>query len=94
MSFPQLEVLLDWSHQLAEAANFLTLQNVVHRDMKLNNVLVSRDGLLKVCDFGLAIQTPTADLSIRYFPDRPIGGNPAHLAPEVLSASSFRGECL
>ena len=53
--------------------------------MKLNNVLVSGDGTLKVCDFGFAVRTPSAELTIRNFPHMPLGGNTAHLAPEVLN---------
>ena len=80
----QFEIFLDWSKQLAEAANFLTVHRVVHRDMKLSNVLVAGDGRLKVCDFGAAIQTESADLKEPYHPRMSPGGNTEHLAPEVL----------
>ena len=56
--------------------------------MKLNNVLVSREGVLKVCDFGFAVQTEDAELTLRYYPNMPVGGNPSHLAPEVLLAAT------
>ena len=84
--------MLDWSRQLAEAANFLTVHRVVHRDMKLNNVLVTEDGRLKVCDFGFATQTDSDELSLRYCANMPVGGNPAHLAPEVMNLPSAQGE--
>ena len=83
----QVEVFLNWSVQLAEAGKFLSQNGVVHRDMKLDNVLVSRDGVFKVCDFGFALQAQPSNLTTcikRY--DGP-GGNPAHLAPEVLTAA-------
>lgn len=29
-------------------------KNIVHRDLKTSNLLYSNDGILKICDFGLA----------------------------------------
>ena len=40
--------------QILEGMMFLHSQFVLHRDLKPSNVLVSRDGLLKFADFGMA----------------------------------------
>ena len=29
-------------------------KNIVHRDLKTSNLLYSNEGILKICDFGLA----------------------------------------
>jgi serine/threonine protein kinase len=39
---------------LLEAVEWLHSRSVMHRDMKLCNILMTRHGRLKLCDFGLA----------------------------------------
>uniref|UniRef100_A0A3Q2GGA2 Cyclin-dependent kinase-like 2 n=1 Tax=Cyprinodon variegatus TaxID=28743 RepID=A0A3Q2GGA2_CYPVA len=40
--------------QILRAANFCHQQNVIHRDIKPENILVSQEGVVKLCDFGFA----------------------------------------
>jgi Tol biopolymer transport system component len=49
--------LLDVATQLAEALAKAHESGIVHRDLKPENVIVSKDGYVKVLDFGLARQT-------------------------------------
>jgi tetratricopeptide (TPR) repeat protein len=49
---------------------------LVHRDFKPENVLIARDGRVRVTDFGLATDAQDADAEH--------GGTPAYLAPEQL----------
>lgn len=41
-------------YQLVSAVDFCHSQKVVHRDIKPENLLISRHGILKLCDFGFA----------------------------------------
>jgi mitogen-activated protein kinase 1/3 len=41
-------------HQLLSAVKFIHDADVVHRDIKPSNILISEDGHVKLCDFGLS----------------------------------------
>lgn len=40
--------------QLVDGIYYLHTHNIIHRDLKPTNILVSKDGILKIADFGLA----------------------------------------
>ncbi|MEZ4220499.1 MAG: protein kinase [Polyangiaceae bacterium] len=50
---------------------------LVHRDFKLDNVLMDDDGTPRVSDFGLALRTEVREFAAR-------AGTPAYMAPEQL----------
>ncbi len=75
---------VEYAAQICRALEHAHARNIIHRDIKPHNILVSKDGVLKVADFGIAraatgSQTMTAESmtmgSVHYFsPEQARGG--------------------
>ncbi|KAL9932755.1 hypothetical protein V8E36_008454 [Tilletia maclaganii] len=55
------------THQILVAVAFVHSKNLVHTDIKPDNILVTDDGILKLPDFGLASDIGTAKISVGTF---------------------------
>ena len=66
---------------VADALDHVHDRGVVHRDVKPANILVSRDGMVKLADLGIA----TAAESTKITQTGAVIGTPAYLAPERLA---------
>jgi 5'-AMP-activated protein kinase catalytic alpha subunit len=58
---------------------------VVHRDIKLDNILLDQRGLLKLGDFGVSRAIKNEILKDQC-------GTPAYIAPEVLLNKGYNGK--
>ncbi|KAJ6639895.1 Ribosomal protein S6 kinase alpha-5, partial [Pseudolycoriella hygida] len=69
--FAELIVALERMHE----------QNIVHRDIKTENVMIDKDGHIQLVDFGLSIKLRPRQRTNTY------GGSVLYMSPEILSHS-------
>ena len=80
------ELTLKMTEQILQAVLYLEKTRVRHLDIKPSNVLIQDENRPVLCDFGCAIQFPDSSFVLEYSRGVHVGGNRAHLAPEVLTS--------
>eukprot|EP00755_Sulcionema_specki_P010988 Sspe_Gene.47904::Locus_24661_Transcript_1_1_Confidence_1.000_Length_3507::g.47904::m.47904/K06228/FU; fused len=78
------DVVRKIAKQLAKALHYLHSNRIIHRDMKPQNILIGRNGTVKLCDFGFA-----RAMSYNTMVLTSIKGTPLYMAPELVQEQPY-----
>lgn len=80
------ELVRKYTRQLLLGLEYLHSQNIMHRDLKGGNVLVTRDGNIKLTDFGASKVNQETTLLEGC---KSLTGSPFWMAPEVIEQTPY-----
>lgn len=80
LNYPECRIILK---RLAEAMSYFHAKDIAHRDLKLENILYIQEGVIKVIDFGFAVQSKEKQ--------RTFCGTPTYMAPEIVKRVPYKG---
>ena len=72
------ETVVDVMRQSAQALRYASALDIVHRDVKPGNIIVRKDGVVKIADFGCAITRNTVG------PQLGLAGSLPYMSPEQI----------
>jgi len=76
-----------FARQIASAVDYCHRNSIVHRDLKIENILISKTGDIKIIDFGLSnLFAPDEDRKLKTY-----CGSLYFAAPELLQAKPYTG---
>ncbi|KAL4429132.1 hypothetical protein ABPG74_015160 [Tetrahymena malaccensis] len=78
---PYITIILK---EILQALSYLHSNQMVHRDIKSANILIQKDGKVKLCDFGVSSKISNNSQKLQTFV-----GTPYYMAPEVIQKSEY-----
>jgi len=74
--------------QVLKGLKYLHKQGVIHRDIKGANILTTKDGQVKLADFGIAVRKSDSGAD-----DIDVCGTPYWMAPEIIQMTGLTTAC-
>lgn len=71
--------------QILEALHYCHNLNILHRDIKLDNIILDSEGMIKIGDFGVSKIIDPKQIMYDQC------GTPAYIAPEILRDKGYKG---
>ena len=71
--------------QLLSILSYLHTRNVTHRDIKLENIIIDKRGVIKLIDFGFCCCS-SPDVKLKIF-----CGTPSYMCPEIVMKREYTG---
>ena len=69
--------------QILKANIYCQSKNICHRDIKLENILIIKDDIIKLIDFGFAVKTDKETFQNLFC------GSPSYMAPEIVNKEDY-----
>jgi len=71
--------------QISNGIQYIHSFNYYHRDIKLANILLNAEGMVKICDFGLGVFKGEGKKLSKFC------GSPAYMPPEIVNGHDYEG---
>jgi serine/threonine protein kinase len=87
--YPDYGTGLKWMQQIASALRAASEAGIVHRDVKPENIMVTRSGVAKVTDFGLAQLNQPSSPRMNLTQVGTTMGTPWYMSPEQIQGEKL-----
>lgn len=77
--------VLKFMKQIADATKYLYFHNIIHRDIKPHNILITSNDHIKLTDFGFAKSFQSGEEKL----NQTICGSPIYMAPEIIKSNYY-----
>lgn len=76
--------IINWLIQICLALKYIHKLKIIHRDIKPSNIFLTKDGLIKIGDFGIAKALKKDQMGTRS-----AVGTPLYMPPEVIDSEKY-----